>query len=32
MELSEGFLNFEKKTYSTHNAKATLLLPNYVLG
>lgn len=32
MELSEGFLNFERKTHSTHNEKTSLLIPKKIVN
>ena len=31
MELSDGFLNFEKKTNETHTARTSLLIPKKTL-
>ena len=31
MELSKGFLNFEKKTHTPHHSKTSLLLPKRVM-
>ncbi len=30
MELSEGFLNLEKKTSKTHNKKTSMILPKEI--
>ena len=31
MEISNGFLNLEKKTFSTHNSKTSLIIPKNIL-
>jgi len=31
MEISKGFINFEKKTYTPHYSKTSLLLPRSIM-